>query len=466
MIMELDKKVLAYALNEKKFTMEISNSITEKYFEPEVQWLFKILIQHFTDPKFKEIPTEPIIKEYLDKLYNNDEVVGNCINTYREILSTEINKSEFNWYLDKLRTRYNTQIQKDCASGIVKLLKTEANEEERTDKINQVIRESVVNIDAIYRKQSYREGSLDESAKERAVKYNYIEANPESARGVLTGFKEFDRITNGLHRGELMIVAGSTGTGKSVVMHNIGVNAYLGSNTPFTAIDAWKDDGHNILYFSLEMPKESMERRVDSCMGGLFYNQIRDGVLSEEDKRKYFQVLKFQMQYPKRFHIIDMPKGATTREIELKFLEICETKFKPDLVIIDYIGIMSPNEPGESDWLGLGKIAADLHEFSRIYEIPVITGSQVNRPKEGTGKADYSTNRVARSDMITNNANIIVQIGCRDDEYVRTDMPMYIIKMRDGEKGSFVLSKDFSRMKVVDMIDESFARPVDDDDDI
>jgi replicative DNA helicase len=161
-----------------------------------------------------------------------------------------------------------------------------------------------------------------------------------------------------------------------------------------------------------------------------------------------------------------MPKGATTREIELKYLEICETKFKPDLVIIDYIGIMSPNEPGDSDWLALGKIAADLHEFSRLYEIPTITGSQVNRPKEQAGgKIDYSTNRVARSDMITNNANIIVQIACRDDEYIRTDMPIYIVKMRDGEKGSFTLSKDFGRMKVVDMVDESFATPIDVEDD-
>jgi len=464
--LELDKKILSYALKEKKFTMELTSSITDKYFGSELQWLFRTLNQHFTDPKFKEIPTENVIREYAAKLYEDQEDIEACVKDFNDVMAVEVVPSEFHWHLDKLRVRYNTQVGKECALSIHKVFKTETDEKERIDKVNKIMRESVVSVDSIYRKQSYREGSLDESAKERAVRYKHIEENPDSARGILTGFKEFDRITNGLHKGELMIVAGSTGTGKSVVMHNIGVNAYLGGNSPFTPPETWTGLGHNILYFSLEMPKESMERRIDSCMAGIFYNQIRDGVLASEDRLKYFNTLKFQMQYQKRFHIIDMPKGATTREIELKYLEVCETKFKPDLVIIDYIGIMSPNEPGDSDWLALGKIAADLHEFSRLYEIPVITGSQVNRPKEQAGgKIDYSTNRVARSDMITNNANIIVQIACRDDEYIRTDMPIYIIKMRDGEKGSFTLSKDFGRMKVVDMVDESFAAPIDVEDD-
>jgi replicative DNA helicase len=149
-----------------------------------------------------------------------------------------------------------------------------------------------------------------------------------------------------------------------------------------------------------------------------------------------------------------MAKGATPREIELKYLEICETRGKPDLVIIDYIGIMNPNEPGDSDWLALGKVAAELHEFARVYEISVITGSQVNRPKEG--KVSYGTDRIARSDTITHNANIIIQIDCREDEYTRTDMPLFIIKCRDGEKGAFILSKDFKKMKVIDISAETF----------
>jgi ABC-type glutathione transport system ATPase component len=280
--LELDKKILSYALKEKKFTMELTSSITEKYFGPELQWLFRTLNQHFTDPKFKEIPTENVIREYASKLYQEQEDIEACVKDYTDVMAVEIVPSEFHWHLDKLRVRYNAQVGKECALSIHKVFKTETDEKERIEKVNKIMRESVVSVDSIYRKQSYREGSLDESAKERAARYKHIEENPDSARGILTGFKEFDRITNGLHKGELMIVAGSTGTGKSVVMHNIGVNAYLGGNSPFTPPETWTGLGHNVLYFSLEMPKESMERRIDSCMAGIYYNQIRDGVLAQE----------------------------------------------------------------------------------------------------------------------------------------------------------------------------------------
>lgn len=461
----LDKTILAYALRDKKFTMDLVNSVTVEYFKTDFQPLFKAVQEHFTNPKFKEIPTENIFKEHLEKNYAQPEFHNKMMNLYAEIKATEVNAPEFTWYLEKLKARYNDQLQRSCTSRVVQLIKAENDTEKRVEEVNKIMRETVVNIDSIYKQQAYKEGSLDESAKERFERYKQIEENPDLARGILTGFVEFDRITAGLHPGEVMIVAGATGTGKSVVMHNIGVNAYLNGNDPLLPAENATNKGYNILYFSLEMPKETIERRVDACMGGLYYNEIRDGALTEEDKKKYFNLLKFQMKYPHYFHVVDMAKGATTREIELKYLELCESKFKPDLVIIDYLGIMSPNEPGDSDWLALGKTAAELHEFARTYEIPVITGSQVNRPPK-EGKVKHSTDRIARSDTITHNVNIIIQIGCREDERTRMDMPVYITKMRDGETGAFVLSKDFKRMKVVDATTETFGEDDDDLDEI
>jgi len=450
--------MLAYMLKEKTFAMELSNSTTDQYFHPSCRWLYGAVMGHFTDPKFSNIPSKNVIAEHVEKNFEAAQK-DRLLEFYDGVSAIEIDPREFTWHLDKLKKRYNDQLQRRCIQESISTIK--GNKDNSLDDVNKLMREAVVTIDSIYRRESFEEGTLSESAKARAERYNTIESNPELARGILTGLTEFDRITNGLHKGELMIVAGATGTGKSVVMHNIGVNAYLGGNDPSHELDLATKKGHNVLYFSLEMPKSTMERRVDSCMGRLIYNHIRDGVLSLEDKQRYFNVLKFQEAYKYNFHTVDMPKGATAREIELKYLELCDTKFVPDLVIIDYIGIMSPNEPGESDWLSLGKISADLHEFARMYNIPVITGSQVNRSKDSANQS-YSTDRVARSDMVTNNANIIIQIGCRDDEYTRTDMPIYITKMRDGEKGSFVLSKDFAKMKVIDLVDESFTG--DDDD--
>lgn len=792
----LDVIILAYALKNKKFTMELVNSITEEYFLNDNRWIFNKIKSYFTNPRFKNIPSKNMIFEGMDVKNTNTQ---KYYRIYDEIVtqSSNIDDNEFEWYLDKIKNRHNINLHKKCIDSL-----SNAN---NLQKANEIIKEITVEIDSIYKKQVYKEGSLRESAKERLGKYLQVEENPEEAKGILTGFKELDRITNGLHPGELMIIAGDTGcqpagskvlmadgqwkkiedivigdkimspqydgtvipnvvintmvfhnrdiykvisngrrqpisyrashnhilpivevygktnksrvinisiddynkksrnwkaqtkiftapaydlskkyfrvhpyvvgvmlgdgslinhpnitsadpeifdgleklgvtlgkeqdkhnskaktrnitgeyvnkirevlgrhnghhkfvpreyflgsveqrlellaglidtdgtaeefcsssrqlaedfrelvysvggiatlkerttsynkgetkfisyrvhysfaehrpnvrlarkqqkqrnmkwknprninfnviydgkdsvygftldgqtqwyvtddyivthnTGKSIVMHNIGVNAYLNKNTPYSPKECITDSGKNILYFSLEMPKESIERRIDSCMGNLYYNQIRDGLLSPEDKERYRHVLKFQANYNKNFYIVDVPKGATTREIELKYIEICESKFKPDLILVDYLGIMNTNDNirgDSSDWLSLGQISAELHEFARVYSVPVVTGSQVNRPKE-MSKQEYSTNRIARSGMIPTNANVIIQIGCREDEYMRTDMPIYITKMRDGEKSSFTLNKDFARMRVFDISADSFSSEEEIDDSI
>lgn len=456
----LDDIILAFALKETKYTMDLVDSFDSKYFEDKI-WLFDIIKSYFTDPKFKEIPTVDVIIERVKKNYSlSEEKINEYVNDFKKLkeLSDTLN-SGWGWYVEKLRKRFNNKVQKNCAENILKTLNQNLDESEKTEKVNNLIKETAASIDSIYKKQVFKEGGVGDRAPERWNKYEFIEKNPESAKGILTGFGELDRITNGLHPGEFMIIGGETGSGKSIVMHNIGVNAYLGKNNPLKINDAndiQQDTGCNVLYFSLEMPIDSIERRIDSCIGDVYYNQLRDGKLSEEDKKKYKKILYFQKKYNKNFYIVDMPKNVTTREIELKFNEISETKFKPDLVIIDYMGIMSANSP-VSDWLDLGLISAELHEFARVYNIPVITGSQLNRSKEGV-KKDYSTDRIARSSMISTNANIIIEIESRgSDEYLRTDIPIHIAKMRDGEKGSFTLTKNFGKMKVIDLVNETFS---------
>jgi len=450
MITSIDEKILSLAFKDKKYAMDLFNSIDCGYLSQKYQWLFVALMHFFNDPELKSLPTRNMIKEYV-----GESDTTNRVEMFDFLMENSADPKEFKWLVKKIQVRYNDKIQKENIKRISDILKNQSGNEKRVKKINQIIKKAAVEVDSIGCERMYKEGTLRDSALERISKYKYLKEHPEFARGILTGFSTLDRITNGLHPGEFVIIAGDTGTGKSILMHNIAVNAYIASNNISDCAEEWNNDGKNILYFSLEMPKESIERRIDSCISEVYANHIRDGLLSEEDELKYFQCLRFQKEYSKHFHIVDMPKGATTREIEIKYIEISETLFKPDLVVVDYLGIMSPNDSSGSDWMDLGVISAELHEFARIYEISVITGSQVNRTKDGS--ESYNTRRIARSAMIPNNANIILQIGCREDEDLRTDIPMYIIKMRDGEKGMFTLSKDFGRMKVIDIIDDSFV---------
>ena len=455
--LSLDRVMLSYAVHNKQFAMELSNSVTFEYFHIDIQWLYKAIMDYFNNPKYKELPTVAVIEEYLSTKYTQKEFIAAGIELFNDIAALETNPTEFKWHMEKLKVRFNDQVQRSLVHSALKLIKDGDDDPNRIEKVNKIIQDSVTTIDSIYRTKAYQEGSLDMSAKNRLLKYKEVKANPEIAQGIYSGFSELDRITNGLHPGELLIVGGATSSGKSVVMMNMALNAYIGRQNVLEMPPEVPIKGHNVLFFTLEMPKDSLERRIDSCMAQVLYNEIRDGKMNADDETKYSKTLRFQSKYNKKFHIVDMPRGVTVREIELKYLEMIETLgIKFDLVVVDYIGIMKASTEQASDWLSLGSIAEELHEFARVYQIPVITATQVNRPKD-PGKQQYSTDRVARSDMIPQNANIILQIGSRgDDEYTRLDMPVFITKMRDGEKGSFTLMKDFARMRVVDMTDSTF----------
>lgn len=461
----IDILMLAHILDSKQNAMEVSKSITYDYFDPKTQWLYKAVMKHFTNPNIKELPTRNAIQEYLEKNYPRKKFVEEGIKLFDKISAMNPDQKEFTWHLNKLRTKYNDRLQRACVNDVSMLMRENKDVDDRVVKINDTIRKSMTEIETIHRKEAYKEGPLNESARDRATKYKAVEANPDLARGILTGFDELDRVTNGLHGGELILIGGQSSTGKSVVMHNIAVHAWLGGYNPLEKAPSAEDTlrGENVLYFSIEMPKDNQERRLDACISDIPYKDIRDGKLSSGDKEKFFKVLKFQKNYIRRFHIVDMPRGVTVREIELKHIEL-EEKYgiKFGLTVADYLGIMEPTNPQSSDWLKLGVISEEFHEYARTYNIPALSAVQLNRPKDPT-KQVHSTDRVARSDMIPANANVILQIGCRgEDEHTRTDMPIYGTKIRDGEKTSFTMIKNFANMRITNMTDESFA---DDDDD-
>lgn len=464
--MKIDYTVLAHILDGKQNAMEASKSISYEYFEPKIQWLYSAIMEHFTNPAIKELPTENVIREYLQTNYKSKKAVDDGIKFFNNIKGVKVDQQEFTWNLHKLKLKHNDRIHQKYMAEVDTVLKDVSNKEERVEKINDMMRQSLAEIETIHRKEAYKEGPLNESALERIAQYNAVEENPELAQGILTGFTEFDRVTNGLHGGELILIGGQTSTGKSVVMHNIAVNAWLGGYNPLEPAPAPEDTlrGVDVLYFSIEMPKVNQERRLDACMANIPYNSIRDGKLTEEEKENFIKVLDFQKNYARRFHIVDMPRGVTVREIELKHLDL-EEKYgiKFGLTVADYLGVMKPSVQQSSDWLNLGVISEEFHEYARTYDIPALSAVQLNRPKDPT-KQQHSTDRVARSDMIPTNANVILQIGCRgEDEHTRMDMPLHGTKIRDGEKTSFTLIKNFANMRVTNMEDETFG--IDDEDD-
>jgi replicative DNA helicase len=149
-----------------------------------------------------------------------------------------------------------------------------------------------------------------------------------------------------------------------------------------------------------------------------------------------------------------MPRGTKTLEIEAK-LENIMAKFEPDLLCVDYLGIMKSNKSYGSDWQDVGHIAEDLHELCRKKNIPLITAAQRKGRVRAVGKNKpeniEDSEEIGRSKMVGDNANIILLIENRNEEHLREDMIIHVTKNRDGAKGKINLLKEFEYSKIVDM---------------
>lgn len=462
----LDTIILSYALRNKKYMLELSKTIKAAYFTSPFQEFYAVLHGAFLDPSIKEVLSLPAFLDYCDhcQMGGHKDLFRRV---YQHILDARLEGEppadrDFTYFLKNLKDRYNSVVVRNAVTNVTSAIQGN----KPLAEINGIFTETVRNVSAIYKGEVFDEGSVGEDARNMWEEYRKIATEPDNFKGVNSGFVTLDALTNGFFGGELIIIAGFEGTGKSLLCMNMAVNAWLGSNTLETKPDDFADDGHNVVYFSLEMPRSNrgeftsgayLNKRIISCLGGIPFTPMRKGGLEPDDELSLQGACEFVAAYDKKkkFYVVDIPRGATLEDIEVKYLELSE-QFKIDMVVIDYIGLMAGAED-ESDWEAQGMIASGLHEFARTYNVPVISPVQVNRPSganHSLNKQNYNTTRIARSAMITQNANIVLQIGCRDQEHEYVDMPIHIVKMRDGARDVLTFTKDFAKMRVLDSLND------------
>lgn len=249
-------------------------------------------------------------------------------------------------------------------------------------------------------------------------------------------------------------------THNSMLLSNMSIQMWLQQNT----IDTDKNDfkrGYSILYFSLEMPYEDCFDRFLARVADIPQRSIRDAKLNEEEIQRRDKALKFIKDYQEAgnyFNIVDVPRNVTIEEVELRFQDAL-LQFRPDVVVVDYMGLMhDPAKAKEQDWLKMGAIAASLHEFSRAYDCVMLTAVQLTDIKRGAkNKGDQEehqkvgVHRIGRSSHIMHHVNIGIQIESRLNERSLEDMRYHVIKNRKGPLGQGNLIKNFECASLYDV---------------
>jgi len=431
---QLDLRILATLISNKKNASEFISECGEFVFQTDTYLFAKQVCQYIK--VYKDLPTLRTLIEFTGQ--DNQQRADYLKQTWTAVESVPLNDKEFKHDLKQIKDRYAESLLLSLRDNVFSDEKLHGDPLKNLSAIHSVTEK----IKTLYKSSPFNQKTLKDSIKDFVDRYSAKQRDPNFGRGILTGYNFLDFQTNGLRPAELFLVAGESGSGKSMLLMNFAIQMWLQQNT--ISSTEFKT-GYNILFFSLEMPYEQCLNRIVSRLADVPYRSIRDGTLTKDQHERVRQALAFIKRYPNEFEIVDIPRGATIEGIETIFNDV-KARFHPDVVVVDYLGLME-HHGDMDDWLKLGAISGSLHEFARVYNVCVLSAVQLNRMQKGKDTAQddkIGAHRIGRSALIIQNANVALQIEKRPEENMHPDMIVHIIKNRDGENVRGRLIKNFA----------------------
>jgi replicative DNA helicase len=194
--------------------------------------------------------------------------------------------------------------------------------------------------------------------------------------GLSTGFQRLDAMTAGMHPGDLIIVAGRPGMGKTSFALNVGVNA--SHSRQGTAKNA------GVAVFSLEMPKDQLVKRMLASEARVDSGRMRTGQINREDWQNLAQAAGLLSDLP---IFIDDTPGLTIMELRAKARRIM-SESGLGMIIIDYLQLMRSGTKVDSREQEISEISRSLKGLAKEMGIPIMALSQLNRGVESRGNKD------------------------------------------------------------------------------
>jgi len=271
--------------------------------------------------------------------------------------------------------------------------------------------------------------------------YNEIEAIGNRGGelfGVPTGFRDLDELTNGLHAGQLIVVAGRPGLGKSTLAMD-----YLRSASIT----------HNLasVLFSLEMGKSEITMRLLSAEARIPLTRIRTGTLTDDDWNKLARRMGEVAQAPM---FIDDSPNLTMMEIRAKARRL-KQRHDLKLVVVDYLQLMSSPKRVENRQQEVAEMSRSLKLLAKELEVPVVAVSQLNRGAEQRSDKKPQLSDLRESGAIEQDSDMVILLH-REDAYEREspragEADLIVAKHRNGPTKDVVVSSQLHYSRFVDM---------------
>jgi replicative DNA helicase len=182
---------------------------------------------------------------------------------------------------------------------------------------------------------------------------------------VPTGFADLDDLTNGLHPGQLVIVAARPGIGKSTLALDLARAASI-------------KNGLGSVIFSLEMSQIEITMRLLSAEAGVPLSHIRGGRMNDQDWNRVSAKMGQVSEAPM---FIDDSPNMTMMEIRAKARRL-KQRHDLRLIVIDYLQLMTSGKKVESRQVEVSEFSRQLKLLAKELDVPVIALSQLNRGPE------------------------------------------------------------------------------------
>lgn len=266
--------------------------------------------------------------------------------------------------------------------------------------------------------------TISEILKKTLHQVRTLSESSNNISGISSGFEKFDKLTSGLQKSDLIIIAGRPSMGKTTFAMNIAEHNIMTTNKP-------------ILIFSLEMPSEQIGMRILSSLTKIELQKIRTGNLNENEWKQV--MLKIPIINTKKL-FIDDSESLSPLDVRTKARKITKEHGQLGIIIIDYLQLMKIHGINENRTFEISEISRSLKSLAKELDVPLIALSQLNRCLEQRNDKRPIMSDLRESGAIEQDADLIIFIY-RDELYNKDSKKkgiaeIIIGKQRNGPLGS------------------------------
>ena len=402
---ESEQTILGSILANNEIFDEITNELDENYFfDPIHQKIYKIISNLIS----KGLLANPVtIKNFFNSKEELTEIGG--IEYLIKLTKVSTTKNQIKYYSQLLSDLY---IRRQLINISEETLEESKNKDLEISGIN-ILENTERKLFEIAERGEFQRSfvTFKEALKETIDMATAAYKNDQGIVGVPSGLSDLDDRLGGLHKQDLIIIAGRPSMGKTALATNIAF--YAAQNINKNNLKT------SVAFFSLEMSSEQLSTRILAEQSRIKSNDIRRGKINQEDFERFIEASKNLEMLP--LHIDDTPaitiSALSNRARRLK------RKEGLDLIVVDYIQLMkSSGYRNEGRVLEIAEITQGLKALAKELDVPILALSQLSRQVEQREDKKPQLSDLRESGSIEQDADVVMFVF-REQYYLEKQEP-------------------------------------------